>query len=67
MTGGSVSFKGENLLEMEPEERSLSGLFMSFQTPVEIPGVSNIDFLHMAYNARKRKLGEPELGPIEVC
>ncbi|XP_024017468.1 ABC transporter I family member 6, chloroplastic isoform X2 [Morus notabilis] len=65
VTGGSVVFKGENLLEMEPEERSLAGLFMSFQSPIEIPGVSNIDFLNMAYNARRRKLGLPELGPIE--
>lgn len=66
MTGGDVVFKGENLLDMEPEERSLAGLFMSFQSPVEIPGVNNIDFLHMAYNARRKKLGEPELGPLEV-
>lgn len=65
VTGGSVVFKGEDLLEMEPEERSLAGLFMSFQAPVEIPGVSNIDFLNMAYNARRRKLGLSELGPIE--
>ncbi|XP_009791940.1 ABC transporter I family member 6, chloroplastic [Nicotiana tabacum] len=65
ITGGSVSFKGENLIEMEPEERSLAGLFMSFQSPVAIPGVSNIDFLNMAYNAQRRKLGLPELGPIE--
>ncbi|CAL1391645.1 unnamed protein product [Linum trigynum] len=50
---------------MEPEDRSLAGLFMSFQSPVEIPGVSNIDFLNMAYNARRRKLGLLELGPIE--
>ncbi|GMP92221.1 hypothetical protein CsSME_00042532 [Camellia sinensis var. sinensis] len=66
VTGGSVVFKGENVLEMDPEERSLAGIFMSFQSPVEIPGVSNIDFLNMAYNARRRKLGLPELGPIEV-
>ncbi|XP_015876331.3 ABC transporter I family member 6, chloroplastic [Ziziphus jujuba] len=65
VTGGSVVFKGENLLEMEAEERSLAGLFMSFQSPIEIPGVSNIDFLNMAYNARRRKLNLPELGPIE--
>ncbi|KAF5729411.1 ABC transporter family protein [Tripterygium wilfordii] len=65
VTGGSVFFKGENLLGLDPEERSLSGLFMSFQSPVEIPGVSNIDFLNMAYNAQRRKLGLPELGPIE--
>ncbi|KAJ1438029.1 P-loop containing nucleoside triphosphate hydrolase [Sesbania bispinosa] len=65
VTGGSVVFKGENLLEMEPEERSLAGLFMSFQSPVEIPGVSNDEFLVMAYNARRKKLGLPELGPLE--
>ncbi|KAL8520334.1 hypothetical protein ACS0TY_011035 [Phlomoides rotata] len=66
ITGGSVTYKGQDLLEMEPEERSVAGLFMSFQSPVEIPGVSNIDFLNMAYNARQKKLGLPELGPIEV-
>ncbi|XP_009355008.2 ABC transporter I family member 6, chloroplastic [Pyrus x bretschneideri] len=65
VTGGSVVFKGENLLEMPAEGRSLAGLFMSFQSPVEIPGVTNIDFLSMAYNARRKKLGLPELGPIE--
>ncbi|KAI3845435.1 hypothetical protein MKW92_004887 [Papaver armeniacum] len=65
VTGGTVVFKGENLLDMEPEERSLAGLFMSFQSPVEIPGVSNNDFLRMAYNARRKKLGLPELGPLE--
>jgi len=66
VTGGSMMFKGENLLEMEPEDRSLAGLFMSFQSPIEIPGVSNADFLNMAYNARRRKLNQPELSPIEV-
>ncbi|XP_057474214.1 ABC transporter I family member 6, chloroplastic-like isoform X1 [Actinidia eriantha] len=65
VTGGSVVFKGENVLDMVPEERALAGLFMSFQSPVEIPGVSNIDFLNMAYNARRKRLGQPELGPIE--
>ncbi|KAI3911433.1 hypothetical protein MKW98_010320 [Papaver atlanticum] len=65
VTGGTVVFKGENLLDMEPEERSLAGLFMSFQSPVEIPGVSNNDFLRMAYNARRKKLDLPELGPLE--
>lgn len=59
-------FKGENLLDMEPEDRSIAGLFMSFQSPIEIPGVSNIDFLLMAYNARRRRLGLPEFSPIEV-
>ncbi|EPS70007.1 hypothetical protein M569_04754, partial [Genlisea aurea] len=65
VTGGSVIFKGQDVLEMEPEDRALAGLFMSFQSPVEIPGVSNMDFLNMAYNAQRRKLGLPELGPIE--
>ncbi|KAG6432936.1 hypothetical protein SASPL_104530 [Salvia splendens] len=65
VTGGSVMYKGLDLREMEPEERATAGLFMSFQSSVEIPGVSNIDFLNMAYNARRRKLGLPELGPIE--
>ncbi|GFP86635.1 ABC transporter i family member 6 chloroplastic [Phtheirospermum japonicum] len=65
ITGGSVTYKGQDLLEMEPEQRAVAGLFMSFQSPVEIPGVSNIDFLNMAYNARRKKLGLPELGPIE--
>ncbi|XXG40067.1 hypothetical protein AAC387_Pa01g0871 [Persea americana] len=65
VTGGSVVFKGENLLDMDPEERSRAGLFMSFQAPVEIPGVSNIDFLRMSYNARRTKQGLKELGPIE--
>ncbi|KAI3408759.1 ABC transporter domain-containing protein [Psidium guajava] len=65
VTEGSMLYKGENLVDMEPEERSLAGLFMSFQSPVEIPGVSNADFLNMAYNARRRKLNQPELSPIE--
>ena len=55
------------MLDMAPVERSLAGIFMSFQSPIEIPGVSNIDFLNMAYNARRKKLGQPELGPLEVC
>lgn len=65
VTGGTVSFKGEDLLNMEPETRSHAGLFMSFQTPVEIPGVSNMDFLLMACNARRVKRGEPAFSPIE--
>ncbi|KAM0953832.1 putative ABC transporter, AAA+ ATPase domain, FeS cluster assembly SUF system, ATPase SufC [Dioscorea sansibarensis] len=61
VTKGDIVFKGENLLDMDPEERSLAGLFMSFQSPVEIPGVSNMDFLCMAYNARRKT----EISPIE--
>jgi len=66
VTGGTVIFKGENLLDKEPEVRCHSGLFMSFQSPVEIPGVSNMDFLRMACNARRSTLGLTELGPLEV-
>ncbi|ERN04239.1 ABC transporter I family member 6, chloroplastic [Amborella trichopoda] len=65
VTGGSVVFKGKNLLDMEPEERSHAGLFMSFQSPVEIPGVSNMDFLRMASNAQREKLGLKDRGPLE--
>jgi len=61
VTKGEIWFLGQNLLEMEPEERSHLGLFMSFQYPVEIPGVSNVQFLHMAYNANQKARNEPEL------
>lgn len=65
ITGGSVLFKGEELLELEPEERAHLGLFMSFQYPVEIPGVSNHQFLQIAYNAKRRAQGLPEMLPTE--
>ncbi|CAL4922491.1 unnamed protein product [Urochloa decumbens] len=65
VTGGTILFKGEDLVDMEPEDRSLAGLFMSFQAPIEIPGVSNFDFLLMAINARREKSGLPALGPLE--
>ncbi|XP_072984814.1 probable ATP-dependent transporter ycf16 isoform X1 [Typha latifolia] len=65
VTGGIVLFKGENLMDKEPEERSLAGLFLSFQAPVEIPGVSNSDFLLMALNARREKHGLPAMNPLE--
>ena len=48
VTGGEVIFQGKNLLEMEPEERAISGIFLAFQYPLEIPGVSNLDFLRVA-------------------
>lgn len=59
VTEGEVWFKGQNLLELEPEERAHAGLFMSFQYPVEVPGVSNRQFLQMALNA-KRKANQQE-------
>lgn len=65
VTSGSAVFKGKNLFEMEPEERSHAGLFLSFQTPIEVPGVSNVDFLRMACNARRKALGQSELDPLE--
>jgi Fe-S cluster assembly ATP-binding protein len=54
--GGQVIFQGQNILELDPEERARLGLFMSFQYPVEIPGVTNFDFLHAAYEAQKEKI-----------
>ena len=63
VTGGEVWFKGENILEMEPDERAHAGLFMSFQYPVEIPGVSNMQFLHSSYNAIKKAANQPEMDP----
>jgi len=58
---GEVWFKGENLLELEPEKRAHAGLFMSFQYPVEIPGVTNLQFLRTAYNLKRKALGKTEL------
>lgn len=58
VTEGSVYFKGQNLLEMEPEERALAGIFLSFQYPVEIPGVSMINFMKTVLDARKKHLNE---------
>ena len=65
VTAGSVEFRGRNLLEMTPEERSWAGLFMSFQYPVEIPGVSITNFIKAAVNARRKSQGLPELKPAE--
>jgi Fe-S cluster assembly ATP-binding protein len=67
VTGGSVLYKGENLLEMEPEERAQSGIFLAFQYPVEIPGVSNAYFLRMAYNEVRKARGESEVDPLEFA
>src|SRR5579872_4713224 len=54
VTGGSVTYKGQNLLAMSPEERACEGLFMAFQYPVEIPGINNTYFLKAAYNAVRK-------------
>ena len=58
VTEGSVFFRGEDLLAMDPHERAAAGLFLGFQYPVEIPGVSNIQFLREALNAQRRARGE---------
>ena len=65
VTEGSVFMNGENLLEMSPEERSWAGLFLSFQYPIEIPGVSITNFMKAAVNARRVAKGEKELKPAE--
>ncbi len=65
VTGGEVFFQGQNLLEMEPEERALTGVFLAFQYPIEIPGVSNLDFLRVAYNSRCKQQGLEELDTFD--
>jgi len=65
VTGGSISFAGRNLLEMTPEERSWAGMFLSFQYPIEIPGVSITNFMKAAVNARRKAAGEPELSAAQ--
>ena len=61
VTGGSATFLGKDLFEMEPHERAAAGLFLGFQYPVEIPGVSNLQFLRESLNSQKRARGEAEL------
>ncbi|WP_010543911.1 Fe-S cluster assembly ATPase SufC [Sphingomonas elodea] len=64
-TSGSVTFDGQDLLELEPHERAAAGLFLGFQYPVEIPGVSNVQFLREAANAQRRNRGEAPLSGAE--
>ncbi|MET0137086.1 MAG: Fe-S cluster assembly ATPase SufC [Sphingobium sp.] len=61
VTGGSVEFDGQDLLALEPYERAAAGLFLGFQYPVEIPGVSNVQFLREALNSQRRGRGEEPL------
>ena len=61
VTGGSVTFEGQDLLALEPHERAAAGLFLGFQYPVEIPGVSNVQFLREALNAQRKGRGEEPL------
>jgi len=63
--GGDILFKGDSIIELSPEERSHLGIFLAFQYPIEIPGVSNEDFLRLSYNAKQRFFNQPEVDPIE--
>jgi len=65
VTGGEVAFEGRDLLDMEPEERAQAGVFLAFQYPVEIPGVTNAYFLRAAYNEIRKARGEEELDPMD--
>ncbi len=62
---GEVLYRGQNILEMDPEERAHLGLFVSFQYPVEIPGISNLHFLHAAYNAQRKAKEESIISETE--
>lgn len=64
-TGGTVTYQGKDLLDMDPEERACEGVFMAFQYPVEIPGVNNAYFLKAALNAVRKHRGEQELDAVE--
>ena len=65
VTEGSVTFNGNDLLDLEPHERAAAGLFLGFQYPVEIPGVSNVQFLREALNAQRKNRGEAPLSGAE--
>lgn len=65
VTGGSASFNGKPLLDLAPEDRSHEGLFLSFQYPVEIPGVSMVNFMRAAVNAKRRYFGQEPMGAAE--
>src|ERR687887_2872971 len=65
VTAGEVIYDGKNLLEMSPDERAREGVFMAFQYPIEVPGVSNAQFLRLAYNEKQKHHGEEELDPLE--
>ena len=62
---GDILFKGDSIIDLTPEERSHIGIFLAFQYPIEIPGVSNEDFLRLSYNAKQRFFNQPEVDPIE--
>ena len=65
ITNGDIKFSGENINSLEPEERSQSGIFLGFQYPIEIPGVSNLEFLRVSTNARRKFLKKEELDTFD--
>ena len=65
VTGGEVTFDGKDLFALEADERARAGLFMGFQHPIEVPGVSNAAFLRLAYNKKAEAEGRDELDPLE--
>jgi Fe-S cluster assembly ATP-binding protein len=67
VTGGTVTYEGEDLLAMDPEVRAQAGIFLAFQYPVEIPGVSNAYFLRAAYNEIRKARGEEEIDPMSFA
>ena len=67
VTGGSVVYNGQDLMELQPEERAQQGVFLAFQYPVEIPGVSNAYFLRAAFNEIRKAHGEEEVDPLELA
>ena len=62
---GEILFNGDSILDLDPEERSHLGIFLAFQYPIEIPGVSNEDFLRLAYNSKQIAKNKPEVDPLE--
>jgi Fe-S cluster assembly ATP-binding protein len=65
VTGGTIAFQGQDLLELEAEDRARSGIFLAFQYPIEIPGVSNLDFLRVAYNSKRKHQGLDEIDTFD--
>ncbi len=65
VTEGEILFEGKDLLELDPDERAREGVFLAFQYPVEVPGVSNAQFLRLAYNEKMKHTGGEELDPLE--
>ena len=65
VTKGEIIYECKDLLEMDPDERARDGIFMAFQYPVEVPGVSNSQFMRLAYNEKMKHIGDEELDPLE--